>query len=229
LREIQNTTESDSDSNLNGEAGDTIEIDGWEAESNPTRSKEERSQEFNRKLIKLANKKASLTNILRSLNISFSNIVYSASGWTHNRVCPFKDHSDRSPSFWFHPEGNKFNCFGCSRGGGPVQFLSIYNGKSQTQVAKELCQTYGDLDDVVDEINEELQEKIDNLILESSDYFKKFMKNHLNNEKLVKFVENLTWSLDVYLEKLDFANSNVEIENLEARINIMKRKLAKFE
>lgn len=227
MREIQNTAESDSDSDNLCETGDIVETNGWEAESDIPGLKEQ-SQEFNLKLIKLANKKASLDNILKSLNIRFD-IVYSASGWTNNANCPFKDHHDNSPSFWQNTLENRFNCFGCSRGGGPVQFLSFYSGKKQIKVAEELLKTYGDFDDVVEEINDELQIKIDNIILESSSHFKKFIKKHQKNDKLVKFAENLLWSLDVYLEKLNFANSNVELENLEARINIMKRKLAFFE
>lgn len=228
MRKIPNNTESDSDSDIHSETGDIAEITGWETDDTATRSKEELTKEFNSKLIKVANKKANLANILRNLNITFS-IIYSASGWTHNANCPFKDHNDNSPSFWYNSLENRFNCFGCSRGGGPVQFLSYYTGKKQSLIAKELVQTYGDLDDVVEEINDELQEKIDSLILNSSDYFKNFLKNNQNNEKLVRFAENLFWSLDIYLEKLNFAKSNVEIENLEARINIIKRKLKHFE
>jgi len=124
---------------------------------------------------------------------------------------------------------NRFNCFGCSRGGGPVQFLSFYTGKKPGVIAKELLITYGEFDDVVEEINDELQKKVDDLILNSSTFFKNFGKKHQNNEKLIKFMENLLWSFDIYLERLNFANSNVEIENLEARIDIIKRKLGKFE
>lgn len=229
LREIQNTTESDSDSDIDSSSGDIVEVDGWETEFDSTRSKEERSEDFSVKLIKLANKKANLNTILKSYNISFSNIVNSPTGWTHNTICPFKDHNDKSPSFWFNPEFNRFNCFGCSRSGGPVFFVSIYTGKKPNKVAEDLLQIYGNFEDIVEEINEELQEKIDNLVLDSSEYFKIFMKNHQNSPVLIKFAENLLWSLDVYLEKLNFAKSNVELENLEARINIMKRKLAKFE
>lgn len=228
MRKIQNTAEPNSNSDFNGEAGNIVEINGWEAESNPYKS-EDRTKEFDLKLIKLANKKANINNIFKSLNITFPNIIYSPSGWTHQTLCPFKDHNEKTASFWYNSLENRFNCFGCSRGGGPVQFLSIYHGKKQSKVAKELLQIYGDLDDVFEEINDELQEKIDNLVLESSDYFKKFMKNHLNNPKLLTFAENLIWSLDIYLENLNLAKYSVEIENLEARINIIKRKLDKFE
>jgi len=58
LRKIQDTTESNSDSNNDSETGDVIETDGWDTETGPI-TKEERSLEFNIKLIKLANKKAS--------------------------------------------------------------------------------------------------------------------------------------------------------------------------
>lgn len=229
MREIQNTTESDSGSDINCETGDIVEDSGWETDTNSASSKFEQSKDVEWKLIKLANQKANLGEVLKNNNISHDNIVYSPSGWTHNYYCPFKDHHDKSPSFWYNPVENRFNCFGCSRGGKAVQFLSIYSGRKQIVIAKELLTKYGNLDDVYEDINDELQEKIDKLVLESSDYFKTFMKNHANNPKLIQYVENLIWSLDIYLEKLNLMKFNVEIENLEARINIMKRKLAKFE
>ena len=229
MREIQNTIGSDSDSCLNGEAGDPIKDSGWETESDSISSIEEKSKEFEWKLIKLANQKVDLMNIFKSLNISFNNIIYSPSGWTHNTNCPFKDHADRSPSFWYNSVDNFFKCHGCQKGGGAVQFLSFFNNKSQIEIAKDLLAKYGDLEDVVEEIDDELRKKVDNLILTSSEYFKNFMKTHSNEPKLLNFAENLLWSLDIYLERLNLAKNNIEIENLEARINIMKRKLAKFE
>jgi len=229
LREIQNTTESDSDSDINCETGDIVEDSGWETSNDSDYSRAEQSKTVEWQLIKLANQKANLGEVLKDLNISHTNVVYSPSGWTHNYFCPFKDHHDKSPSFWYNPSENRFNCFGCSRGGKAVIFLSIYSNKKQIDVAKELLKKYGNLDDIYEDINDELQIKIDKLVLESSEYFKKFIKNHENNQKLIQFAENLFWSLDIYLEKLNLMKSDIEIENLEARLNIIKRKLQKFE
>ena len=229
MRKIQNSTQPDSNSDIDCETGDVIEGNGWETEFDSISSKEERSKDFGLKLIKIADKKVNLANVFKSFNINFENIVQSPSGWTHNRVCPFKDHQDRSPSFWYNPSSNCFNCFGCSRGGGPVNFLSIHTNRNKVKIAEEILSKYSDLDEICDDITDEIQEKIDDLIMNCSDYFKIFMKKHSDNPKLLNYAENLLWSLDVYLEKLNFAKTSVELENLEARINILKRKLDKVE
>lgn len=225
MRKIQNTIESDSDCDINGETGDIIEASGWEDDIEPVVG----SKEFNRRLISLANKKINLIGALKNNNILFDNIIYSASGWTHNRTCPFPDHQDKSPSFWCNSIENRFNCFGCKRGGGVVQFLSFYTGAKQTEIAKTLLSKYGDLDEVFVEVEDQLYEKIDNLILDVSEYFKIFIMKYSNQPKAINFAENLLWCLDVYLEKHSIKKSNIESENLEARINILKRKLDKFE
>ena len=104
MRKIQNTTESDSDGDNDGEAGDIIEASGWEDSIEPVVG----SKEFNRRLIALANKKINLISALKNNKIEFDNIIYSASGWTHNRTCPFPDHQDKSPSFWCNSVENRF-------------------------------------------------------------------------------------------------------------------------
>lgn len=225
MRKIQNTDQSNGDSDIDGEAGDIIETSGWEGEFEHIVG----SKEFNRKLIALANKKINIISALKNNNINFDNIIYSASGWTHNRLCPFPDHQDKSPSFWCNSISNRFWCFGCKKGGGIVQFLSFYTGAKQTEIAKTLLSKYGDLDEVFVEVEDQLYEQIDNLILDVSEYFKKFITKYSDKPKVVNFAENLLWCLDVYLEKHSIKKSNIEPENLEARISILKRKLDKFE
>lgn len=226
MRKIQNTTESDGDSDIECETGDIIETSGWETDIDSNYSG---SKEFNLKLINLANKKVNLIKALQHNKINFDNIVYSASGWTHNTICPFKDHDDKSPSFWCNSLENRFNCFGCKRHGGIVQFLSFYTGSKQTQIAKTLISKYGNLDEVFAEVEDQLYEKIDNLILDVSEYFKKFITKYSDKQNAINYAEKLLWCLDVYLEKHSILKSNIEPENLEARILILKRKLDKFE
>jgi len=39
--------------------------------------------------------------------------------------CPLPDHDDRHPSFFVNPEKNVWHCFGCDRGGGPVELVAL--------------------------------------------------------------------------------------------------------
>lgn len=222
MREIQSITQSNSDCSFNSETGDFAEADGWETELEPLRTKE-----FNLNIIKLANKKVSLINIFNSIKLNFET-TYSSNGWTHKSRCPFKDHSDESPSFGYNTIDNRFNCFGCKRSGGPVQFLSFYTGKNQVAVAEKLLSKYSDIEQAYIEVQDEYDDKVDNLICEFSNYFQSFLKKNINNANAIKYAENLCWTLDIYIENKTKNKLIVESENLEARISILKRKLESY-
>jgi DNA primase len=41
--------------------------------------------------------------------------------------CPFNDHEDSKKSFMYYPDKNDFYCWGCGRGGGPIEFFTYLN------------------------------------------------------------------------------------------------------
>lgn len=43
----------------------------------------------------------------------------------YNIKCPLPGHEDRSPSFHIYEETNSFYCFGCNRGGQPINFIML--------------------------------------------------------------------------------------------------------
>jgi DNA primase len=227
MREIQNSTKSDSYSSFNSETGSVEETNGWEVEfDSPFR----KSKDYYIKIIKIVNKKVHLSKIFDKLKIKFD-IIYSPSGWTHKTSCPFSDHNDSSPSFGFNPIDNRFNCFGCKRSGGPVQFLSEYTGKKPFEIAKELILKYNETEEESIEVDlkDEYDGKINELIIDISNIFAEFIKKYNNHSKTIEFIESLMWCFDIYLEKHYNNKSFIESSNLEARINIIKRKLKSYE
>ena len=42
--------------------------------------------------------------------------------------CPLPGHDDKNPSFQIHKSGTRWNCFGCGRHGGSIDFVKEYNG-----------------------------------------------------------------------------------------------------
>ncbi len=45
--------------------------------------------------------------------------------------CPF--HKDLSTSLMVSPEKNQFQCFGCGKGGGPIEFVMAIENKSREE------------------------------------------------------------------------------------------------
>lgn len=66
--------------------------------------------------------------------------------------CVFSDHEDNTPSFIVYPETNSFYCFGCQRGGDPIQFVAYYEGVSRSEAQKRLgitSDTVSEIDDIL--------------------------------------------------------------------------------
>jgi hypothetical protein len=52
--------------------------------------------------------------------------------------CPFNDHSDLTPSFTIYKKTDSFYCFGCERGGNPIDFISEFYGISKKKATERL-------------------------------------------------------------------------------------------
>lgn len=176
-------------------------------------------------IINKANNSLPLHILLAKYNINFEN-KYSTTGWTQFCRCPFKDHADSSPSFGYNSIKDCFNCFGCNRGGRSVQFLSYIKDISQEEAATRILHDFSsnfEFDDV-----EHLNiEKVETLLFEYADYIREFKKKY-NNDIAIKYAEDVTWSLDVYLRK-QVSGGVISIENLENRIIKLKEQLDVFE
>ena len=55
-------------------------------------------------------------------------------------LCPF--HDEKTPSFTVSPSKNIYKCFGCGKGGGPVQFLMEHDSLSYPEAIRQLAQRY---------------------------------------------------------------------------------------
>lgn len=231
MRKIQNSSEPDSHCNINGEAGAVIIADGWDAKFDEDTEFKRIKNQKNR-IISIANQKVNLLNYIQNnIKMNFE-VSPSPSGWDHKGRCPFKDHNDNSPSFFLNTQSNSFKCWGCGKGGGPVSFISFYFNRKITDVAEDIISKYGDLEDTYNNILDQSQEEVDSLILDLNNYVRNFIisnKNKPHYEQYFLFVENLMWSLDVYIEKHYADRSVIDIDNITERIKIIKSRLNKYE
>ncbi|MBQ4032533.1 MAG: DNA primase, partial [Paludibacteraceae bacterium] len=56
-------------------------------------------------------------------------------------LCPF--HSEKTPSFTVSPAKNICHCFGCGKGGGPVNFIMEHESLSYVDALRYLAKKYG--------------------------------------------------------------------------------------
>lgn len=228
MRTLQNRDESDSDSIIdsydinakeNSGWNESIELDLYVKNKNLDRTIED-------KIIRRANAFLSLSSVIFNFNIDFEKIN-TFSGWTHKSRCPFPDHNDKSPSFGFNSKDNRFNCFGCGRGGGSVQFLAAIYQKPQYQIAKEILAKYKITESVIIDLDDSSENKIDEILFSFSQRLQKYLSKS-SNPKALENVEKLTWSLDMYLDK-HIIRGSMDIENISARVSKLLDRLEEIE
>lgn len=221
---IQYSARSDSDSGFKDSAETTGEIDPWQVEVDIGPK-----VKVDKEIISIVNRNVNLFDLIRSMKINLEE-VYSPSGWDFKGCCPFPDHQDNSPSFGVHPKENRFYCFGCQKGGGSVQFLSFIKRLTLQGAVEHLLDNNGYyLYDAIDNFQNSFDEEILNELLRFSERVNDFMvkNNFYNYGPGLKFIENVTWSLDLYLQK-NLMTKTVSFENLKARIKLLEEKINKY-
>jgi len=96
-------------------------------------------------------------------------------------VCPF--HNEKTPSFTVSPAKNIFKCFGCGKGGNPVNFIMEHEKISYYEALKLLAKRYNIEIVETQQTEEALQQKTDReSLLIVSDYARKLFISDLFNE-----------------------------------------------
>jgi len=60
-------------------------------------------------------------------------------GSNYKMVCPFPDHTEKTPSFIVSQDKGIAHCFGCGQGGPPLKFVMTYTGQSFFESVKEVA------------------------------------------------------------------------------------------
>jgi DNA primase len=67
-------------------------------------------------------------------------VTLKKTGKNHQGCCPF--HDEKTPSFYVTPSKNIYKCFGCGKGGDPIQFIIEKENLSFFDAIKHLAQFY---------------------------------------------------------------------------------------
>lgn len=164
----------------------------------------------------------SLKEILKDLNVYLQETTQS--GWSNKGRCPFPDHNDDSPSFYVNFDINKFNCFGCNKKGGPVQFISILENKSISEVIEQLSQSnyYINKSIIKTSLNNKKSFITDddfNNLLSYADLNYSFLKENNFSDESFQIVYNLNHLSEFYIRNC--LSSNSSLEDLEQRLDLI--------
>ena len=95
-------------------------------------------------------------------------------------LCPF--HDEKTPSFIVSPSKNIYKCFGCGKGGGPVQFLMDHDSLSFPEAISSLAKKYNidiEYDSQEDADAYEEQRKLEESLFLVNDYAASYFKKNL--------------------------------------------------
>lgn len=223
MYKIPNTTRSDGYSCIKDKDSSIGGFDGWEDCTDFACEKQ--LYEINNQLIKSVCSKVSLDHLFKTkYKLDFYE-RYSPSGWCFVTNCPFPHHRDSDPSFHYNKEDDRFFCFGCKKGGRAVHFVSYMEKITISKSIDILINNFdllNKLDIVKDNSNNESE--IDELLLSFSEDLNEYLRKNGSTKKDISFIETLSWSVDIYLNK-NLPTKSLDLNNLAERINILKSKL----
>lgn len=173
-------------------------------------------------LINLINSALPLKKVFNDFKIEIGE-NFSPSGWSNFICCPFKDHNDKTPSFNFNLNLNRFNCFGCQKTGGPVQFISFFSERSIESVCLNLKNSL-DLDEELVTQTYSLSKEIKTKLFSLSTIINNFL---LKNPDALPYTTGIMWPIDAYIRN-HFASNSIDLEHLDARIQICINKLNNY-
>jgi len=102
-------------------------------------------------------------------------------------LCPF--HNEKTPSFTVSPSKNIYKCFGCGKGGDPVNFIMEHESVSYPEALRYLAEKYGIEveENQTSQAHREEQQKLDSLYL-INQFAKDYYQNQLTNTDIGKSV-----------------------------------------
>lgn len=172
-------------------------------------------QDATKNLIKQANT-ADLLTILKSYGIHLDE-------HTRKCLCPFPFHAnERTGSFTYYKDTNSFYCFGCKSGGGPVNFVSLYDEITKSDAATKISSKfYTDPNAIVRNTSDFVDKQ--KLLLEFSELIRTFVFDNLDDKHALAYAEKVGLIFDTITLR-----HNLDNAGLNSLINKLRIKLGQY-
>ena len=128
-------------------------------------------------------------NIVEVIN---SRVLLKKAGRNYKACCPF--HEEKTPSFTVHEAKQMYHCFGCSAGGGVLEFIRQYEHLDFVEAVVLLAKEVGV--DVVYERNHQKQDiytkntHYKNMMAKLCHYYQQQLRTHPLKEKLITYLKS---------------------------------------
>lgn len=153
------------------------------------------------------------SNIIQANTVKFEDIFkyyeINIDEFNKKTCCPFKFHTENSPSFAYYPETNSFFCFGCKNGGGPVNFVSLIEDISKHLAANKLLKNFYSEKNYNLNINKISEQK--NIYLLFSKVVREFIQLNKKSKEAIKFIDKITFSFDTLTQKHSIDNDGLKL------------------
>jgi len=173
--------------------------------------------------IREANTRVKLIEVMSGYDIHPQR-PYNNSEWSSSMVCPLhKSGQERTPSFGYNFNKDYFNCFGCSKHGRGVEFISLIENRPILSVAKEILLLHPTAKE-----SDFVPEKFEDLfphLMEVSSFFREKLYKNKNNPKEIEKIEKLMFFIDSYIFK-KAAQNKLKKEHINVRLSKVKELLS---
>lgn len=132
--------------------------------------------------------------------------------------------NERSASFYFYPDSNRFHCFGCNKTGLPTDLVALIKRMSKLDAAVFILEKFAGHINPSDELSETKDIFSNDIVVEFSNTIRDFIKSNGVSPEAVTFAEKLCYSFDTINEKhsLDHAGLVRLIGKLRVRLEQYK-------
>lgn len=139
-------------------------------------------------------------------------------------ICPFLFHAnERTASFTYYKDTNSFFCFGCKSGGGPVNFVSLYDDIPKPEAATKISTKFHIDRDVALRDTSDFVDR-QRILLEFSELIRNFIFDNLDDKHALEYSEKVGLIFDTInlRHNLDNAGLRSLIKKLEIKLEQYK-------
>lgn len=157
------------------------------------------------------------------LRVVMARFGYQINEQTKKTRCPFHSNGrERTPSFYWFTDTNKFKCYGCGRHGDVVEFVALHDNLYRSEAAVSIISYHTDNIDTSVEVKKYVHEDIEPLMA-FSDGIRVFLHSHQDDPDAIVCAETICATFDQMR-----ADENCTIKNLKTLVEKILRLLEKY-